>query len=164
MSTFHPLAPKFEIPTFDTIMRSRLAELVHRSGCAPTTVAIKAGWTKMTLRRKLVTDPEDQQYRGLRATDVDVILGALDLTVSAILGPVLRPGDLQAMGWISDNTPTDPAPSTALWRDWNRKSHLGCLKTDRTDRLVAQGLIILCKTPHVGTYLRLTPTGRRVLR
>ena len=154
--------PVAKPPTYDTILRTRLAALIKLHAPSKAGAASSAGWAESTLYRRLNLDPNDSNnYRPLAAGDVDELLAGIKLTPDALLQPALLDGDSELLQWVDKRTPADPLPSRAMWM-----RHCMDDGTDRLIRLVLQGLLVVCGDPdnqHTW-YIRLTPTGQRALR
>lgn len=82
------------------VVRVRLLALIARAGTSPTAVSTGIGKTHSYLARKL-GPPSTSDVRPLTTADLDEVLAYLGLPASALLEPVLWPGDRELLGWIA---------------------------------------------------------------
>lgn len=128
------------------VARVRLLALIKRAGTSPTAVSEKMGKAHSYLARKL-KPAGSTDVRELTTIDLDGVLEALGLPASALLEPVLWPGDRELLGWIAAQ-PEDNRTVRAAGR-----AYPGAKRS--LERLAEQLLV-----EEADGVLRLTPDGQ----
>lgn len=154
MRTDEPIRPP---PSFDEVIRARLALLIDRSPMPPGQIAAALGHEERTIRGWVSILPADRLPLSTGAADE--ILMVIGRRPADLLRPVLTDGDLSLLRWVERHSPMPPLRSHAhLRRLTNLRPLVGPLRY--------QGLIEIWGDPddEATWYLRLTDAGRAELQ